>query len=246
MGKRETSAFIIPLVLVLPCVEVARIPIAASSGFIPKDSRAAVSQQLTPDPAKVPPQRNPPANSEAIPTGLPSAVETSLLRFPLAVSNPAKQLGWLAPEARYKTPRGIPKLHVGVDFKARYREPVYAMADGEVVYRRTDVTNFGGDGMPGGALVIKHRLPEGKTFYALYGYLERPTRAEKVAAGQVIGRVGHFYLVSGGELVDKPRLHIGIFVGETPPSNPFLTFIDPASNHSRWVDPMTLLAGAKH
>src|SRR5712692_4332360 len=203
MSKRETRTFIISLILALPCAAVTRTPInPSSSGFIPKVSQAAVSPQPTPNPANVPPQRTPPANTEAIPPAPPSAVEASPLRSPLAATNTAEQLGWLAAEARYKTARGTPKRHLGVDFEARYRDPVYAMADGEVVYRRTDVTNFGGDGMPGGALVIKHRLPEGKTFYALYGHLEQPTRAHAVTAGQVIGRVGHFYLVSSGELVD--------------------------------------------
>lgn len=66
------------------------------------------------------------------------------------VSFTASRLGWLAPEARCKPLQGIPKIHLGVDFKAAYGEAVHAMADGQVVCRRTDVTNFGGDGgVPG-------------------------------------------------------------------------------------------------
>ncbi|GEM_PF-4660432 len=246
MSKRETRTFIISLTLVLPCAAVTRTPINASiGGFIPKVSVVAASQKPIQEPATVPPHRTPPANTEVIPTARASALEVSLVHSPLAVAKTDGQLGWLASEPKYKTAQGTPRRHLGVDFKARYREPVYAMADGEVVYRRTDVTNFGGDGMPGGAVVIKHRLPEGKTFYALYGHLEQPTRAEKVAAGQVIGRIGHYYLVSSGQLLDKPCLHIGVFVGQAPPSNPFLAFIDPAAPHSRWVDPLTLISGAK-
>ncbi len=211
---------------------------ALASFLGPQDTQAPPSQRPTPEPAKVPaPASDPPA--------LPAPEAVLVLHSPLAVAKTDGQLGWLGPESRYKTRQGISKLHLGVDFQAAYREPVYAMADGEVVYRRTDVTNFGGDALPGGALVIKHLSPEGKTFYALYGHLEKPTRVEAVTAGQVIGRVGHYYFVSGGQLVDKPHLHIGVYVGGTPPSNPFLAFIDPAARHSRWVDPLTLISGAK-
>lgn len=180
------------------------------------------------------------------PSAPPSAVKAVFLRSPLAVTHTPVQLGWLAPDPKYKTARGATKLHLGVDFEARYGEPVFAIADGEVVGRRTDVTNFGGDAMPGGAIVIRHRLPKGKTIYALYGHLEQPTRADAVTAGQVIGRVGHFYHVSGGELVDRPCLHLGIFVGAAPPLDPYLTFIDPALHHSQWVNPLTLLSETKH
>lgn len=241
MSKRRTFELIILSSLLLVAnVASFQPPVGGATKGVgqAQNAQAPPSQRSAPEPPKV-------RASVPDPPAVPAAEAVLVLHSPLAVAKTDGQLGWLAPEPKYKTAQGTPKRHLGVDFKARYREPVYAMADGEVVYRRTDVTNFGGDGMPGGALVIKHRLPEGKTIHALYGHLEQPIRAHAVTAGQVIGRVGHFYLVSGVELVDRPCVHIGIFMGEKSPSNPFLAFIDPATRNSRWVDPLALISGAK-
>ena len=219
---------------------VAFVLLLALTGVGHADQKRGAAPAQQPERAKTGQESN--STPPAQPASLSAPPSAPLLRFPLTVANTAGQLGWLARDARYKTPRGSPKLHLGVDFGAVYRQPVYAIADGEVVFRRNDVINFGGDALPGGALLIKHRSPDGTTFYALYAHLERPTRAHAVTAGQVIGSVGHFYLVSGGEFEDRPRLHVGIYMGGKPPSNPFLTFIDPAAPRSHWVDPMTLLA----
>jgi murein DD-endopeptidase MepM/ murein hydrolase activator NlpD len=214
-----------------------------NAALIPEPPSPRPVSSATP-PSVAPVQAQPPVQPVSPPA--PPAVSLPVLHPPVDRMESARQLGWLQASPKYKNLDGTPKTHLGVDFAATYGDPVYAVADGEIVFRRTDVTNFGGDGLPGGALVIKHSLPDGKVFHALYGHLEDPITGERVSAGQLIATVGHFFLVGKGSFDDKPHLHFGVHEGDAMPLEPFLSFSRNQRGAVGWANPSSWLDKTKN
>ncbi len=90
------------------------------------------------------------------------------------------------------------EYHTGIDIKAPYGAPVYATAEGVVIYS-------GWYSDYGKAVIIKH--PSG--YKTLYGHLSRikVKYGEKVKAGQIIGYVGSTGRSTG------PHLHYEVRLG---------------------------------
>ena len=97
-------------------------------------------------------------------------------------------------------------IHMGIDIWAPAGEPVYAPADGELVYQ----TNNDETGNYGPTIVLKHDLPNGPV-YALYGHLSVASldlhqTGDKISAGDPVGWLGD-YDENGGWI---PHLHYQI------------------------------------
>ncbi|MEO0108802.1 MAG: peptidoglycan DD-metalloendopeptidase family protein [candidate division WOR-3 bacterium] len=87
----------------------------------------------------------------------------------------------LPPLVNYTVSRGFSSTHLGVDLIAEAGTPVFATADGRVVFA-------GWDTIYGNAIRLKHR----HGFQTFYGHLLRITRlrGDSVQQGQLIGLVG--------------------------------------------------------
>jgi len=115
-------------------------------------------------------------------------------------------------------------VHTGTDMAASVGTPIYAIADGEVVW-----AGGGKDGRSG-QLVIIHHVIDGQDVWSWYGHMYTNevyvSEGDKVTAGQLIAGVG-----SNGNSTG-PHLHFEIHTGEI-------------GNH---VDPLQFLAdaGAPH
>lgn len=108
--------------------------------------------------------------------------------------------------------------HTGSDMMASVNTPVYAIADGEIVYQSSL-----GWGSGNSALLVEHRLYGGSdNFRAIYGHIiAEKSVGSSVKAGERIGRIGQY---SGGN-----HLHFGIIMlNEDFP-------LDPGS-WGRWTD----------
>ena len=98
------------------------------------------------------------------------------------------------------------KYHIGQDIEGGERDPVYAIADGEIVFSHYDADGTKGWGKGNYGLFVKHELNTGEEFLALYGHV-RPLEGESFAVGQQ---------VTGGEAFAEigsfshPHLHFGI------------------------------------
>lgn len=106
-------------------------------------------------------------------------------------------VGWL----QYNSGNGL--YHLGIDFKQNAGDPVYAIADGEVV---AATTRYDGPDK-GGALVVKHQLNDGSYFTALYGHITIWKQiGDQVKAGEQIGTIANCPTQWG----NLPHLHFEI------------------------------------
>jgi len=106
---------------------------------------------------------------------------------------------------QYKNERYI---HMGVDIWAPAGEPVYAPADGILLYQK----NNDQAGNYGPTIVLKHQLSD-QTIFALYGHLSESSlelhkERDPVKSGEMIGRLGSEN-ENGGWI---PHLHYQISV----------------------------------
>lgn len=81
-------------------------------------------------------------------------------------------------------------IHMGIDFWAPAGEPVFAIADGQVVY----TANYATEGNYGASVVLRHVI-EGTKLFALYGHLslkslERSVPGAAVSRGDTVGWLG--------------------------------------------------------
>ena len=102
--------------------------------------------------------------------------------------------------AEFGTPRGR-GFHQGVDLAVPRGSPVWATADGEVVFA-------GRDGRYGRTVVIDH----GNGYRTRYAHLKKieTERGKRVRRGDVVGRVGKSGRASG------PHLHYEVLRNGTP------------------------------
>jgi hypothetical protein len=113
---------------------------------------------------------------------------------------------------------GPNKDHLGHDYNAPAGTKVRAVADGVVWYVGLNISGFGSEGKPGPAIWIRHRLANGKYFYALYGHIKPNSEIQKgydVKAGQIIGTVIEYRDKISKE--DISHLHLGIWNSESDP-----------------------------
>lgn len=110
-------------------------------------------------------------------------------------------------------PKGGGKVNDGINIAAPQGEPVWAAADGEVIYSGNELAGYGN------MIIVKHA--DGKT--TTYAHLSSLTvdKYERVAQGDIIGYVG-----SSGNVKDS-QLHFAIRDGKE--------FIDPTKYISRSV-----------
>lgn len=102
--------------------------------------------------------------------------------------------------------------HIGWDIQANVGDPVYAVADGEVIgissgpfsgwpYNATDVKSKDNIGV-----LVKHQLADGTDFIAVYGHIiANVNQHDHVTAGKPFGKIGPY-----GE---QSHLHFGIRPG---------------------------------
>lgn len=122
--------------------------------------------------------------------------------------------------------------HLAQDYPGYFGDNIIAIARGRVIKVISDQAGFGGliehlqsDGsinieyLPGPAIVVMHTKNSGENFYALYGHVDAINGlavGSNVAAGEVLGTVGHYYVTkSGKSQADWPHLHFGIWDSET-------------------------------
>ena len=113
--------------------------------------------------------------------------------------------------------------HVGIDWMVGAAgRSVYAIGIGYDVNYFPSAASFGGCGVAGGALWIKHRKSNGAYFWALYGHIRNPVytllgAGQTIAAGAKVCEVANYdpCCPSGANC---PHLHFGIWDGGTRPA----------------------------
>jgi len=149
--------------------------------------------------------------------------------WPAGVSDPGGYLGWLAYNSAYSG------YHLAQDFKSPTGTPVHALANGTILYSRSDVGGYGEGSSPGGALVALFRTSSGQQFKALYGHIDNPSpQGHAVIAGEIIGYINEY---------DPSHLHFGIHPGPTFASgeNPWRGYTTDPSSAFGWTDPIAFL-----
>jgi lipoprotein NlpD len=125
----------------------------------------------------------------------------------VSTSPPARVTDWRWPSSGRVTRRYSASVHKGIDIGGRRGDPVYAVADGTVVYAGTGIVGFGE------LLIVKHN----EIYLSAYGHNDRLLVKENdsVRAGQQIARKGssgtdtvklHFEIRKEGKPVDPLRL----------------------------------------
>lgn len=99
-------------------------------------------------------------------------------------------------------PKGSGKTNDGINIASAEGEPVWASADGEVIYAGNELAGYGN------MVVIKHTSNKNTS----YAHLSRATvdKYDRVKQGDIIGYVG----ATGN--VKKPQLHFAVRDGKTP------------------------------
>lgn len=157
----------------------------------------------------------PPAGVKSVPTPVPVVPAPVSTPKPAPAPTPApppaaprgKVTGWLWP-ARGKVSRGYSSsVHKGIDISGNRGDPIYAVADGVVVYAGTGIVGFGE------LVILKHN----DIYISAYGHNDRLLVRENdvVRAGQTIAEKGssgtdtvklHFEIRKEGKPVDPLRL----------------------------------------
>ena len=84
--------------------------------------------------------------------------------------------------------------HLAQDIEAIEGNDVYAIADGIVLHSRMNVGGYGGVGLPGGGIIIKHRNSSGNFFIVQYAHLKNlsVSAGTNVLKGQKIAEIGPY------------------------------------------------------
>lgn len=141
-------------------------------------------------------------------------------------------------------------IHLGKDISANLGDPVYAIADGEVVWRSVHGWIYGdllgtqaGDGITTNiGLLIKHQTSQGLWFEGVYGHiLSKLQVGDKVYAGRQIGTVGPY----GGQ----EHVHFGMRIPLTSNASDYPSshygrancYEWPLGSEDRWIDPVQFI-----
>jgi murein DD-endopeptidase MepM/ murein hydrolase activator NlpD len=146
-------------------------------------------------------------------------------------------------------PMGV--WHCGLDISGKLNDPVYAIADGEVVKisrsgwsdSEQNPANFG--------YLICHTLKNGEKFVAIYGHLRRPAairEGSRVSAGQEIGHLGpwsygiHLHF---GVYQDRKNPTSGNYPssghGRQPNPRPKAEVVNGVNAYGNWFDPIVFI-----
>ena len=133
--------------------------------------------------------------------------------WPTGTSSIGNYLGYNKSNPYYNNRR-----HLAQDIDADEGDPVYAIADGVVLYVRNDVGGYGGlkncrpnhaDSIPGAGVIIQHTAlggENGQEFITLYAHLKNVHVGSTVKAGEKIGEIRNY--TACGSRMD--HLHFGI------------------------------------
>jgi len=189
-----------------PSTGISRAPVTASppatSSTGPADTGTeAVSKPVTPETTASPPVATVAQNTAAAPAPTRAAP-------PARAPTPgAKVTSWRWP-ASGRVSRGYStSVHKGIDIAGNRGDPIYAVADGTVVYAGTGIVGFGE------LVIIKHN----EIYISAYGHNDRllVRENEVVGAGQIIAEKGssgtdtvklHFEIRKEGKPVDPVKL----------------------------------------
>lgn len=102
--------------------------------------------------------------------------------------------------------KGPANIHSGVDYMVEEGTAVSAMANGEVVeinqFSASNKKLYKGEKGFGNMILIKHKLPDNREVYSLYGHLghlgDKLKVGDEVKKDQVIGEVGSSFTVENG------------------------------------------------
>jgi len=160
----------------------------------PHFSDTASSQQLSNlSPTAPAPTQTASATAQPKTPGKPKAVaDAAVFMWPVANHKVISKFG----------PKGGGKANDGISIASGEGEPVWASADGEVLYVGDGITGYGN------MVLIKHNGDKTTT----YAHLSRATvdKYDRVKQGDIIGYVG----ATGN--VKEPQLHFAIHEGKTP------------------------------
>lgn len=145
--------------------------------------------------------------------------------------------GWLEPYNVLMNGVPISAIHVGKDFDGNQGEPVYAVADGVVVEQNADLTGYGPNGGPGGALIAQFKTSDGSVFRAVYGHIDNPHELGPIYAGDVLGNINSY---------NPSHLHFGVHLGDDAPSDKkdyrgFIRSDEYTGDTYGWVNPIDYL-----
>lgn len=122
--------------------------------------------------------------------------------WPTGTSSLGNLAGWLADSCSWSGNQDYIDgfFHTGWDIAANEGDPVYAIADGEVVLLSTQ-----GWGVGNIAVLVEHQLADKTKFIAVYGHVQSSlTVGKRVEAGQSLATIGPF---------SPPHLHFGVRPG---------------------------------
>jgi len=145
--------------------------------------------------------------------------------------------GWLEPYNVLVNGVRIPAIHVGKDFDGNQKEPVFAIANGEVIEQNPYLTAYGPNGGEGGALIAQFKTSDGSMFRALYGHIDNPHELGPIHAGEILGYINSY---------NPSHLHFGIHLGnEAPPDGKdyrgFIRKDEYTGDTYGWVNPIVFL-----
>jgi hypothetical protein len=131
----------------------------------------------------------------------------------------------------------IPAIHAGKDFDGNQGEPVFAVANGEVIKQNPYLTGYGPNGDPGGALIAQFKTSDGSVFRALYGHIDNPHELGSIHAGEILGYINSY---------NPSHLHFGIHPGDKDPSDTkdyrgFIRKDEYTGDTHGWVNPLIFL-----
>ena len=135
--------------------------------------------------------------------------------------------------------------HLAQDIDANEGDAVYAIADGEVLHVRDNISGYGGlkncspthtDNIPGAGIIIKHRTIDNQEFIALYAHLKNVQVGATVVVGQKIGEVRNY--TACGSRMD--HLHFGIRFPNNDDSNRWAGY-ELGGNYYNFINPINFL-----
>jgi len=138
------------------------------------------------------------------------------------------------------------RWHCADDIAANQGDPVYAVAEGDVV-----TVSTGGWGTGNVGLIVKHRCSNGRYFLAVYGHITNYATGH-VLPGQQIGKIGywsngihlHFGVyesadgTGGYPVIDVPN---GYGWGMRAMPRPAEEWIDGVKSYDRWMSPTSYI-----
>ena len=203
-----------------PVIETPPIGGAAAPAAATVPARVAPVPGVDPDPAAVEVASVNPARPPVVPAtpGSPPTAATAPAPAPAPAPEPAspparapvpggKVTAWRWPTGGAITRIYSPSVHKGIDIDGGRGDPVYAVADGTVVYAGTGIVGFGE------LVIVKHN----DVYISAYGHNDRLLVKENdvVGAGQIIAEKGssgtdtvklHFEIRKEGKPVDPLQL----------------------------------------